>query len=52
MPQMKPLLWLNLYVYFLISLILVIFCLYFLHFFKVPFQKDVKLNKNNFVWVW
>nr|AEG67034.1 ATP synthase F0 subunit 8 [Ceratosolen solmsi] len=52
MPQMKPLLWLNLYIYFLMSFILVIFCLYFLNFSKVSFQKDSKLKKNNFLWVW
>nr|QSS48572.1 ATP synthase F0 subunit 8 [Kradibia gibbosae] len=52
MPQMKLLLWLNLYIYtlilFMISLVLIN---YFYLSFKLKDNKNLKKKMNNFLWL-
>nr|YP_009406917.1 ATP synthase F0 subunit 8 [Typhlatya pearsei]ASA39440.1 ATP synthase F0 subunit 8 [Typhlatya pearsei] len=52
MPQMAPLLWLNLFIFFSLSLILFFIFNYFLppYFKTKPFFKHLKFKKLNWKW--
>nr|QTJ63467.1 ATP synthase F0 subunit 8 [Sycophaga agraensis] len=51
MPQMSPLLWFNLYMYFLLMLY---FMIVLISNYKIynPMNKELKISKINFKWLW
>nr|QSR89840.1 ATP synthase F0 subunit 8 [Ceratosolen fusciceps] len=53
MPQMKPLLWMNLYLYVLILFLLSMILLnYLFSLYKIENMNKIEKSKINFKWLW